>query len=303
MNKHLRITVITLHFTPHSHNSTFISSECFIGGAISLAPPSHRTSIGLNFHRPYSHRSLPSHPFRRPCSHHSRSNPNVRFSSISPLVLALLRVLLRFSFDLASAVQARAGIREHRSSKGAPEQILNFCNCKEDVRRKAMQLLLSLLSLLRHGEVGLGFVLCATEEKANECFSAAKYIMEISESKLAKQCSSPDNEHSNVSIGLLLGTPSEIIQYIEEGSVVPAEIRYMVLDDLDFMLGSGLGSNIHKILEPLQDHESTSSYKRFQTVLVTSSITEVLGDESPIVKHLERDHAENIYVIDIGLVI
>ncbi|XLR61798.1 hypothetical protein S83_012470, partial [Arachis hypogaea] len=125
--------------------------------------------------------------------------------------------------------------------------------------------------------------------------------MEISESKLAKQCSSPDNEHSNVSIGLLLGTPSEIIQYIEEGSVVPAEIRYMVLDDLDFMLGSGLGSNIHKILEPLQDHESTSSYKRFQTVLVTSSITEVLGDESPIVKHLERDHAENIYVIDIGL--
>ncbi|KAL1359751.1 DEAD-box ATP-dependent RNA helicase 39-like [Arachis hypogaea] len=127
--------------------------------------------------------------------------------------------------------------------------------------------------------------------------------MEISESKLAKQCSSPDNEHSNVSIGLLLGTPSEIIQYIEEGSVVPAEIRYMVLDDLDFMLGSGLGSNIHKILEPLQDHESTSSYKRFQTVLVTSSITEVLGDESPIVKHLERDHAENIYVIDIGLVI
>ena len=30
---------------------------------------------------------------------------------------------------------------------------------------------------------------------------------------------------------------------------------------------------------------------------------EVLGDESPIVKHLERDHAENIYVIDIGLVI
>ncbi|XLR07500.1 hypothetical protein HN51_062414 [Arachis hypogaea] len=25
----------------------------------------------------------------------------------------------------------------HRSSKGAPEQILNICNCKEDVRRKA----------------------------------------------------------------------------------------------------------------------------------------------------------------------
>ncbi|XLU59178.1 hypothetical protein S245_053826 [Arachis hypogaea] len=35
----------------------------------------------------------------------------------------------------------------HISSKGAPEQILNLCNYKEDVRRKAMQLLLSLLSV------------------------------------------------------------------------------------------------------------------------------------------------------------
>ncbi|KAL1346758.1 hypothetical protein HN51_020317 [Arachis hypogaea] len=62
---------------------------------------------------------------------------------------------------LADPKEARAGIREvhffpfnpvdkrtaltyidsdgnwHRSSKGAPEQILNLCNCKEDVRRKA----------------------------------------------------------------------------------------------------------------------------------------------------------------------
>ncbi|KAL1357792.1 hypothetical protein HN51_009658 [Arachis hypogaea] len=172
---------------------------------------------------------------------------------------------------------------------------------------RTLAYLLPLIQLLRRGEVGLdskhprAIVLCATEEKANECFSAAKYIMEIAEAKLAKQRSSPDNEHSNVSIGLLVGTPSEIIQYIEEGSVVPAEIRYMVLDDVDFMLGSGLDSNIHKILEPLQDHESKSSYKRLQTVLVTSPITEVLGDESPIVKHLERDHAGNISAISLEM--
>ncbi|KAI5406739.1 Co-chaperone, variant 4, partial [Lathyrus oleraceus] len=62
---------------------------------------------------------------------------------------------------LADPKEARAGVREihffpfnpvdkrtaltyidsdgnwHRSSKGAPEQILNLCNCKEDVRKKA----------------------------------------------------------------------------------------------------------------------------------------------------------------------
>ncbi|KAL4306368.1 hypothetical protein AHAS_Ahas16G0171300 [Arachis hypogaea] len=72
---------------------------------------------------------------------------------------------------LVDPKEARAGIREvhffpfnpgdkrtaltyiesdgnwHISSKGAPEQILNLCNYKEDVKRKAMQLLLSLLSV------------------------------------------------------------------------------------------------------------------------------------------------------------
>ncbi|MED6132660.1 hypothetical protein PIB30_020993 [Stylosanthes scabra] len=165
---------------------------------------------------------------------------------------------------------------------------------------RTLAFLLPLIQLLRHGKVGSNskhpraIVICATEEKANECFSAAKYIMEIAEAKLAKS-SSPDNEHSDVSIGLLIGTPSEIIEYIEEGSVVPAEIRYMVLDDVDFMLGSGLGSKIHEILKPLQDH------RRLQTVLVTSPITEVLGDESPIVKHLERDHAGNISAMSLEM--
>ncbi|MED6123185.1 hypothetical protein PIB30_046802 [Stylosanthes scabra] len=165
---------------------------------------------------------------------------------------------------------------------------------------RTLAFLLPLIQMLLRGKVGSNskhpraIVICATEEKAAECFSAAKYILEIAEAKLAKS-SSPDNEHSDVSIGLLIGTPSEIIDYIEEGSVVPAEIRYMVLDDVDSMLGSGLGSKIHEILKPFQDHE------RLQTVLVTSPITEVLGDESPIVKHLERDHAGNISAMSLEM--
>ncbi|XLU78038.1 hypothetical protein S245_001459, partial [Arachis hypogaea] len=82
-NKDLKIMVISsFHTTP----SRFIThpSECFIGGAISIAPPSHRTSIALYFHRPCSHRSFhrtPSrffspHPFRRSCSLRSLLNPN-----------------------------------------------------------------------------------------------------------------------------------------------------------------------------------------------------------------------------------
>ncbi|KAL4381475.1 hypothetical protein AHAS_Ahas04G0137200 [Arachis hypogaea] len=187
---------------------------------------------------------------------------------------------------LADPKEARAGIREHRSSKGAPEQILNFCNCKEDVRRKAMQLLLSLLSV---GSDLWGLL--------DSCCDMARLVWALCFVLQRRKLMSVLVLQS---ISWRFRNQSWQSNYIEEGSVVPAEIRYMVLDDLDFMLGSGLGSNIHKILEPLQDHESTSSYKRFQTVLVTSSITEVLGDESPIVKHLERDHAENIYVIDIG---
>ena len=32
----------------------------------------------------------------------------------------------------------------------------------------------------------------------------------------------------NDSIGMLVATPSETIQYIEEGSVVPVDIKYLV---------------------------------------------------------------------------
>lgn len=163
--------------------------------------------------------------------------------------------------------------------------------------------LLPLIQLLRRDRELLGsnskhpraIVLCATEEKATQCFNAAKYIIHNAELKSAKDdYTSADNGQSHASIGLIIGTPCEILQYIEEGSVVPAEIRYLVLDEADCMLEGGLGPEIHKILRPLQDHESKSSVRRLQTILAISTIAEVLGEESPIVKHLESHHAGNI---------
>lgn len=63
---------------------------------------------------------------------------------------------------------------------------------------------------------------------ALQCFNAAGYITHNAKLKSANQCASLDNEKSNASIGLMIGTPSEILQYIEEGIVVPAELKYLV---------------------------------------------------------------------------
>nr|KYP62042.1 DEAD-box ATP-dependent RNA helicase 39 [Cajanus cajan] len=164
---------------------------------------------------------------------------------------------------------------------------------------RTLAFLLPLIQLLRRDRELLGsnskhpqaIVLCATEEKAAQCFNAAKYIIDKAELKSLKDGASPNN--GNASIGLLIGTPCEILQYIEEGSVV--------LDEVDCMLGSGLDPEIHKILRPLQEHESKSSVKRLQTILAISTIAEVLGDQFPVVKHLECDHAGNISAMSLEM--
>ncbi|TKY46099.1 DEAD-box ATP-dependent RNA helicase 39 [Spatholobus suberectus] len=174
---------------------------------------------------------------------------------------------------------------------------------------RTLAFLLPLIQLLRRDRELLGsnskhpraIVLCATEEKASQCFNAAKYIIHNAELKSAKDGASLDNGKSHGSIGLMIGTPCEILQYIEDGSVVPAEIRYLVLDEADCMLDSGLGPEIHKILRPLQDHESKSSVKRLQTILAISAIAEVLGEQSPVVKHLECHHAGNISAMSLEM--
>ncbi|XP_047167560.1 DEAD-box ATP-dependent RNA helicase 39-like [Vigna umbellata] len=174
---------------------------------------------------------------------------------------------------------------------------------------RTLAFLLPLIQLLRRDGELLGsnskhpqaVVLCATEEKAAQCFNAAKYIIHNTKLKSAKDCASPDNGQSQASIGLMIGTPCEILQYIEEGSIVPSEIRYLVLDEADCMLGSGLGREIHKILRPLQDHESKSAVKKLQTILAISTMAEVLGEQSPIVKHLECHHEGNISAMSIEM--
>lgn len=174
---------------------------------------------------------------------------------------------------------------------------------------RTLAFLLPLIQLLRRDGGLLGsnskypqaIVLCATEEKSEQCFNAAKYIIHNVELKSVKDRPSPGNGESHASIGLMIGTPCEILEYIEEGSVVPAEIRYLVLDEADCMLGSGLGPEIHKILRPLQDQESKSCVKRLQTILAISTIAEVLGEQSSVVKHLECDHAGNISAMSLEM--
>lgn len=168
---------------------------------------------------------------------------------------------------------------------------------------------LPLIQLLRRDRELLGsiskhpraVVVCASEEKAEQCFNAAGYIIHNAELKSAKNCASSDNEKSNSSIGLIIGTPSEILQYIEEGTVVPAELKYLVMDEVDSMLGGNLGPEIHEIIKQLQNHESKSSFKRLQTILAISTIAEVLGENSPLVKRLERDHAGNISALSLEM--
>ncbi|XP_054817850.1 DEAD-box ATP-dependent RNA helicase 39-like isoform X2 [Prosopis cineraria] len=118
-------------------------------------------------------------------------------------------------------------------------------------------------------------VLCATEENAEQCFNAAKYIIRHAEFKSTKNDASLNNEQSDVSIGLVIGSPSEILQYIEEGTVIPEEIRYLVIDDADIMFDSDLGGEIHKIIRQLPDYTSNFATGGLQTVLVTSTLTEV----------------------------
>lgn len=174
---------------------------------------------------------------------------------------------------------------------------------------RTLAYLLPLIQLLRRDRELLGsnskhppaVVLCASDEKTEQCYNAARYIIQNAELKSAKNSASSDNEKSNSSIGLMIGTPCEILQFIEEGTVVPAELKYLVLDEADSMLQDNLSPEIHKILRPLQHNESNSSVKRLQTIMAISTIAEVLGEDSPIVKRLERDHAGNISVLSVEM--
>ncbi|XP_024033012.1 DEAD-box ATP-dependent RNA helicase 39 [Morus notabilis] len=105
--------------------------------------------------------------------------------------------------------------------------------------------------------------------------------------------SNVQEDASDASVGLLVTTPGEVLQKIEEGSVVPNEIRYLVFDEVDDIFNHGLGPEIQKFLSPLKEHASNSNDQSVQTILVTSMITKVLREDlSSLVEHLESSHAE-----------
>ncbi|XP_022767992.1 DEAD-box ATP-dependent RNA helicase 39-like isoform X2 [Durio zibethinus] len=96
----------------------------------------------------------------------------------------------------------------------------------------------------------------------------------------------------NDSIGMLVATPSETIQYIEEGSVILDDIKYLVLDEMDSMFDHGFGSEIYKILSHLKKRASKAKDFGLQTVLVTSTITKMFGKQlTPLMEHLEQNNA------------
>ncbi|XP_040999081.1 DEAD-box ATP-dependent RNA helicase 39-like isoform X2 [Juglans microcarpa x Juglans regia] len=138
-------------------------------------------------------------------------------------------------------------------------------------------------------------VLCATEELSDEVFHMAKFISSYAQLKSTKENGSPQKNLSNVPIGMIVGTPGEVLQHIEEGIVVLDEIKYLVLDEVDAMFGFGLGPDIQKIITPLRYHSSKSDDQGIQTILVTSTIAKILGKGlSPFLERLEHDQAGQI---------
>ncbi|XP_024039901.1 DEAD-box ATP-dependent RNA helicase 39 isoform X1 [Citrus clementina] len=122
-------------------------------------------------------------------------------------------------------------------------------------------------------------VLCTTEESADQGFHMAKFI-----SHCARLDSSMENggvsskaleDVSNAPIGMLIATPSEVLQHIEDRNVSCDDIRYVVLDEADTLFDRGFGPEISKILNPLKDSALKSNGQGFQTILVTAAIAEV----------------------------
>ncbi|KAL2319062.1 hypothetical protein Fmac_032938 [Flemingia macrophylla] len=76
---------------------------------------------------------------------------------------------------------------------------------------------------------------------------------------LIQTCFRPLFSHMSVFdddlVGLMNITPFEILQYIEEGSVVSAEIRYLVLDEVDCMLVSRSLDGIIKVWDVSRNFE------------------------------------------------
>ncbi|GMI77094.1 hypothetical protein HRI_001378700 [Hibiscus trionum] len=172
---------------------------------------------------------------------------------------------------------------------------------------RTLAFLLPLIQLLRQDEALLSvkpkhpraIVLCSSEELCDQSFQTARFISRHAKLNSASKCgygkSRISENLADDSIGMLVATPNETIQYIEEGSVVLDDIKFLVLEEMDAMFYHGFGSEIHKILDQLKKCRSEPKDFGVQTVLVTSAITKMLGKQlSPLMEHMEQNNAGKV---------
>ncbi|KAK3230239.1 hypothetical protein Dsin_002120 [Dipteronia sinensis] len=169
--------------------------------------------------------------------------------------------------------------------------------------------LLPLVQMLRRDEALLAMkpkhpraiVLCSTEESADQGFRAAKFISHYARLNSLKESGSDSSktleDASDAPIGMLVGTPSEVIEHMEEGNICCDDIKYVVLDEADALFDHGFGPTISKIFHPLKDG-ALKSNKGNQTIFVTSTIAEMLSEQlSSLMEHLEHDNAGKVTAI------
>ncbi|KAL0557059.1 hypothetical protein IC582_005577 [Cucumis melo] len=176
--------------------------------------------------------------------------------------------------------------------------VLGYLNGPE----RALAYLLPLIQNLKRDEKRYGtrskhpraFVMCPTAQLSEELFCMAKYISNYRQLKTPRDNSCGELElqksASDVSIGLLIGTPDEISELIEEGSVVLDEINYLVFDELDSMFDLGFGPNIKKILTSVRHCN-----EKCRSIVVTSTLIKMMHEQrSSLVKSLRCGDAGEI---------
>ncbi|WCJ43285.1 DEAD-box ATP-dependent RNA helicase 39 [Euphorbia peplus] len=158
---------------------------------------------------------------------------------------------------------------------------------------------LPLLQLLRQDEAlskmkpkhPKAIVLCSTTESCDEGFRIATVISDFARLKSATESGSnhlSPEDILNSPIGMLIGTPHEVVQQMEEGSIVLDDVKYLVLDDADAMLENGSAHEINKITTPLKNVTSANN-QTLQTIITTSAMTKML-EKTDTISRLERDN-------------
>ncbi|XP_010062071.2 DEAD-box ATP-dependent RNA helicase 39 [Eucalyptus grandis] len=169
---------------------------------------------------------------------------------------------------------------------------------------RTLAYLLPLVQMLRRDSALFGterdspraLLLCSSGESCDKVFSMASFITSHAQVKSSEKCSGDGSEGKggspNAPIGLLVGTPEEVLQQIEEGDVMTTAVKYLVLDEADIMLDAGLFPKIQKISSHLKNFAVESNSQHFQAVLVISPISKIL--EKHAVERLEHDRAGKV---------